>query len=586
VRAITLRSFWSGIDRRRANMLFATAGLVLLVVLGLLGVQLHASQADSRQRVVSRFHDRAVVVSALTQAILSSAASPSTATRQYSGRVGAGAMDRAAAQGHLAYAALLDARGQAIASSRGLTPAFRAQLASSPAVRDAIGGAPVSLSDVHATPAGGDRAVDLVVPLDTASGRRFLVSGVPSSVFGSFLHSYLQRVPTRGGTAYVLDSHGNVIGARGARQAVGEPVREQGLAAAVRNHTIGSYGRHGSFAAVAVTGTTWHVVLTSDEATLFSSVSGARKWLPWVIYAVLLVIAAGFLAALRRLLGIAAELSEANNRLGTRNARLQNTNELLRHAAELARSNAELEQFASIASHDLQEPLRKVQTFAAQLTATESDRLSPQGQDFLQRMSNASGRMRALIDDLLAFSRVSTKGRPFVAVDLADSMSQVLGDLEVAIAESGAQVSVGELPTIDADPVQMRQLFQNLIGNALKFGRDGVTPEIDVSAAVDDGVAEVTIRDNGIGFEPRHATRIFRAFERLHGTSAYPGTGIGLALCRKIVERHHGAITAEGELGQGSRFTLRLPVEQLADIEPSPALFPETTDEVQHHAIA
>jgi signal transduction histidine kinase len=132
----------------------------------------------------------------------------------------------------------------------------------------------------------------------------------------------------------------------------------------------------------------------------------------------------------------------------------------------------------------------------------------------------------------------------------------------------------------------MRQLLQNLLGNALKFRREGVPPEIDVEAHVSGGVAELTIRDNGLGFDPQYATRIFRAFERLHGTSAYPGTGIGLALCRKIVERHHGTITADSTPGEGALFTIRLPVEQPADSAPPTALFPEAIDEEDHHALA
>jgi light-regulated signal transduction histidine kinase (bacteriophytochrome) len=272
----------------------------------------------------------------------------------------------------------------------------------------------------------------------------------------------------------------------------------------------------------------------------------------------------------------------ANDRLADSNANLQSTNALLRHAAELSRSNAELEQFASIASHDLQEPLRKVQTFAAQITATESDRLSEQGQDFLRRMSDAAGRMRALIDDLLMFSRVSTKARPFAEVDLSETVAYVLSDLEVALEESGAQLTVDPLPTIEAEPMQMRQLLQNLLGNALKFRRDGVTPEITVRATVADGIAELTIADNGLGFDAQFATRIFRAFERLHGASAYPGTGIGLALCRKIVERHHGTITADGRENEGATFTIRLPLEQPAgDEAPPSSLFPES-EEVPH----
>jgi light-regulated signal transduction histidine kinase (bacteriophytochrome) len=325
------------------------------------------------------------------------------------------------------------------------------------------------------------------------------------------------------------------------------------------------------------------VVLTSTQSSLFSSVSGARKWLPWAIFIALGVLALGVLVLLRQLLASGVALSRANAELETSNARLQSTNELLRHAAELSRSNAELEQFASIASHDLQEPLRKVQTFAAQLNAKESDNLSEQGRDFLRRMSDAAARMRNLIDDLLVFSRVSTQGHPFTAVNLGHVISQVLVDLEVSIEESRAVVRVGLMPTIEADPLQMRQLFQNLLGNALKFRRSDVTPELRVEAqVVDRHIAQLTVSDNGIGFDEQYATRIFRAFERLHGARAYPGTGIGLALCRKIVERHHGTITAAGEIDHGSTFTIRLPVTQPEE-GPSPtSLFPEAETETEH----
>jgi light-regulated signal transduction histidine kinase (bacteriophytochrome) len=226
-----------------------------------------------------------------------------------------------------------------------------------------------------------------------------------------------------------------------------------------------------------------------------------------------------------------------------------------------------------------------VQTFAAQLTVTEHDRLSAEGQDFLRRMSDAAGRMRTLIDDLLMFSRVSTKGRPFVPVELDEIVAQVLIDLELSIKESGAQVRIGTLPTVEADPVQMRQLWQNLLGNALKFRREDVVPELQVCAEVDDHVVELTISDNGIGFDEQYATRIFRAFERLHGARAYAGTGIGLALCRKIVERHHGTITAESELGYGATFTVRLPLEQPAEGAAETSLFPAPGEEKAAHAL-
>jgi signal transduction histidine kinase len=582
----TAGSWWPILGRRRANGVVAVAAVIVVAALVVVGLQLHGTQASTHQRVISHFHDRAAVISALTQAVLESAAASSEATRKYGGATVRGdLLDQAVAEGHLAYAVLLDQRGRVIAASRTLTPSARAQVLSSAALKPVLTGAAVSLSDVLL---GGPRragVIALSVSLQAAAGRRVLVSGVPTSLFSAFLGSYLRRVPTRDGTAYVADSRGDVVAAREARTAAGTPVAEPGLLRGMQRGSGGSFGRDGYFVAVPVPASTWRVVLTSSKSSLFSSVSGSRKWLPWVMYVALGIVALGFLALLRRLLGSAAALSTANGRLASSNARLESSNALLRKAAELERSNAELEQFASLASHDLQEPLRKLQTFAAQLTATESERLSEQGQDFLGRMSTAAGRMRALIDDLLMFSRVATKGRPFVMVDLDDVIAQVLVDLELKIEETGANVLVGDLPTIAADPVQMRQLLQNLLENGLKFRRDGVVPDIGVRARVTDGIAELTIEDNGLGFEAQYATRIFRAFERLHGTSAYPGTGIGLALCRKIVERHHGVISAESDLGGGATFTVRLPIEHAADSAPPVSLFPEMIGEEASHAL-
>jgi signal transduction histidine kinase len=579
-----LRYRLSGLERRRANVAVGVAALIAVAVLILLGVQLSGSQKSARQSVLARFADRAQVISALTQAVLSSAAGSDEASREYgAGTVSGRVLDRTVAQGHLAYAVLLDQDGRVVAASSALTPADRAQMLSSAALKPVLAGAPVSLSDVLSSGAGRAGVIDLAVSLKTAAGRRVLVSGFAPALFSTFLGSYLRRVPTPGGEAYVLDSRGSVVGASNPRRAVGQRVVDPGLIGAAARDSNGSYGAGRYFAAVPVPGSTWRVVLTSSESSLFSSVSGSKKWLPWVIYVALAIAALGFLAVLRRLLGSAAELSKTNAELASSNARLESSNALLRHAAELSRSNAELEQFASIASHDLQEPLRKVQTFAAQLTATEHERLSEEGQDYLRRMSDAAGRMRSLIDDLLMFSRVSTQARPFVTLDLDEIVEQVLVDLEVSVQDGGARVIVDELPTIEGDPVQIRQLVQNLLGNALKFRRDGLVPELRVSAHVADHVAELTFQDNGIGFDDQYATRIFRAFERLHGGRAYPGTGIGLALCRKIVERHNGTITAQGEVGVGATFTVRLPVEQLAGTAPAPSLFPDAiAEEVSH----
>jgi PAS domain S-box-containing protein len=229
---------------------------------------------------------------------------------------------------------------------------------------------------------------------------------------------------------------------------------------------------------------------------------------------------------------------------------------------ELAQSNRELESFASVASHDLQEPLRKIQSFGERLKGVVGDTLPPEGKDYLERMQSAAVRMRRLIEDLLAFARVTSKARPFVRVELNTVAREVLSDLEVAIEQAGANVTVGELPTLEADPTQMRQLLQNLLSNALKFRREDTPARISVESSVDTaaGRIELRVQDNGIGFEEKHAGRIFDLFQRLHGRGKYEGTGLGLAICRKIAERHGGTISARSTPGSGSTFIITLPL--------------------------
>ncbi|MBW4631373.1 MAG: PAS domain-containing protein [Iphinoe sp. HA4291-MV1] len=257
------------------------------------------------------------------------------------------------------------------------------------------------------------------------------------------------------------------------------------------------------------------------------------------------------------------------NQIGIALAQAQLLEQETRQRQELTRSNEELQQFAFIASHDLQEPLRKVKTFGERLKATYGNVLTEQGLDYLERMQNAARRMQALIEDLLALSRVTTRGLPFVPVDLTQVTQEVLSDLEVRIQQTGAYVEVGELPIIHADPLQMRQLLQNLIGNALKFHRQEEPPIVKVysqSLNRQDTIefCQIIVEDNGIGFDKKYLDRIFNVFQRLHGRSEYEGTGIGLAICRKIVERHNGSISAESTLGQGSRFVVILPIHSLA----------------------
>jgi PAS domain S-box-containing protein len=230
---------------------------------------------------------------------------------------------------------------------------------------------------------------------------------------------------------------------------------------------------------------------------------------------------------------------------------------------DLQSSKRELEEFAYVASHDLQEPLRKISAFGGLLVQECGAAVSADGHDYLDHIMAAVKRMQTLINDLLQLSRIATRAKPFAPVDLNETLREVLEDLDARLKESGGTVTVEPLPALNADATQMRQIFQNLIANALKFRKPGEAPVVQVKALEVDKNANravLCVEDHGIGFEPRFAERIFGLFQRLHGRQQYEGTGIGLAVCRRIVERHGGRITAEGRLGDGATFRLELPM--------------------------
>lgn len=259
-------------------------------------------------------------------------------------------------------------------------------------------------------------------------------------------------------------------------------------------------------------------------------------------------------------------LARANDELEDRVER--RTSDLHSANESLQRSNRELEQFASVASHDLQEPLRKIQAFGDRLMTRCSSELGEQGRDYLERMQGSATRMRSLIDALLSFSRVTTKAQPFTSVNLDLVATDVVADLEDRIQRMGGQVELRPLPTLDADASQMRQLLQNLIGNGLKFARPNTRPMVRVESRllpVTNGEiarCEISVADNGIGFEEVYLDRIFELFQRLHGRQEYEGTGMGLAICRKIAERHGGSITAQSAPDEGAKFIVTLPLRQ------------------------
>jgi PAS domain S-box-containing protein len=239
------------------------------------------------------------------------------------------------------------------------------------------------------------------------------------------------------------------------------------------------------------------------------------------------------------------------------------------YASQLEKSNQDLKDFAFIASHDLQEPLRKITAFGERLEMKYENLLDEEGIDYLNRMKSSSSRLQLMIQDLLAYSRVSTQPNPFCMVDITQVVSDVISDLEIAISSSNAEITVDQLPVIQADPLQMRQLFQNLISNAIKFHKLDIPPRIKISSATPGGtqsyttpIVRIVVVDNGIGFDESFTEKIFQPFQRLVGRSQYEGSGIGLAICRKIVDRHRGLIEVKSKLGEGTTFIISLPVRQ------------------------
>ncbi len=262
------------------------------------------------------------------------------------------------------------------------------------------------------------------------------------------------------------------------------------------------------------------------------------------------------------------ELERANEDLRCEVQEHERAERLLRRTlSDLETTNSELERFAQVAAHDLQEPLRKMLAFGDRLLSTVNDSLEPRAQDYLGRIVTSARQMQFLINDLLAFSRLARRKPIFRSVDMNAILAKVMKDLKQSLDAADAAVEIGDLPTVDAEQPQMQQMFRHLLGNAVKFRRTDVRLTIEVSAVSAGDTVTIFVKDNGIGFEQKYESRIFEIFQRLHASHAYGGTGIGLAICRRIADVHGGSITVKSQQGRGSTFAVTLPREQRFDRE-------------------
>jgi len=513
--------------------------LLALTALSVGAFLLARSQENQREDARERFGQRAEIAASLLDSLFQVAFVGQTgdAIERYGGE----RIDPAALEARLEnnrYALVVDAQGRVLAATSGVPRGAARRFAQRPLhVRQALGELGYGLSDIQE---GVRPVLETAVAFGTPTGPRVLVNGAPVGTFRQFLDGTLEPLPELGRSeGFVLDGNGRLLGsaARGDRPRL----PDSDLIAASGRGSSGTYaGRDGEafFQDARLAGSRWHVVITADEDALYESLAGAGRWLPWGILGV------GTLA----LLAVGLLLS----RLARQSGALRSSN------AELARSNADLEQFAYAASHDLSAPLRTVAGFSQLLRQRYGERLDDEAHAYIEHMATGVDRMQQLIDDLLLYSRVGRAPVDQEVVALDEVLAEVLESLEEPMTARGAVVTSDELPTVRGSRGQLAQVLTNLVSNAVKFTAPDARPEVHVGAEREGQAWRLSVRDNGIGVDPGSDV-IFKMFGRLHPADAYPGTGIGLALVKRIIERHGGRIWVEPAEGGGSVFSFTLP---------------------------
>ena len=537
-------------SRRSSAAAFAFGALTLsMILVGLAAWALADNQSHQRRDLRNRYVDRTVVAASLVDALFRVAFTSQARdlSTRYSGNVTSADADALVKRSQSSYAAFADPSGRVIARSRA------APAGAFPAMPSVVR---VALRRGFSVGDPRNGVVNSVIAFQTPAGPRLLVQGSPVGVFRSFLAGTLRPLPTlKGSVALVLDDHGTSLGglAYGGRP-VSAPAALR-RAARPLNRSQASFTQNGRkifVGSAQLPGTTWKVVVTAPEKELYASINGAARWVEWGILVLGALALVGVSFLLYRVVKTTDRLRRSNEQLEASRLSLEE------RAGELERSNADLEQFAYAASHDLSEPLRTVAGFSQLLQQRYRGRLAADADEYIGHMAAGVERMQQLIDDLLLYSRVGRGPLREDDVDLEVLLGSVLEWLGPAIDERGARVTHDTLPVVRGERGQLAQVLQNLISNAIKFTAPEVTPAVHLSATREGGDGwRVSVRDNGIGVAAS-STDIFKMFGRLHGADEYPGTGIGLALAKRIIEAHGGRIWVEPADGGGSVFSFTL----------------------------
>jgi signal transduction histidine kinase len=527
-----------GAQGRWVLMIFALGALGML---GAAAYGLAHAQHGQRTELERRFRGRAQLGAALVGSLFSASApgqQQQAAQRYGRPKVDPLRLDRQASAAGSVFLAIAEPSGKLVAASSRAPANLEATLTAKPMFfQRALTSGSYGLSGI--TPAG---SILSALPFKGLAGLRVQVSAIPATLLGAFLGGTLKQVSTTSASeSLILDDRGGVIAEKGRSERTGRRLQDarlrRGLASGA---AYGTLSDDRLFTTRPVGSTGWRLVLVASSSTVFQPISGSNRSLPWII----LVIGALALAAvgvlLQRTLDTAAQVRVANT--------------------ELERSNDDLERFAYVASHDLSEPLRTIGGFGGLIDRRYGERLDEEGRAMLGHITAGAARLQALIDGLLSYARVSTAPRHVESVDLDEVAREVLSGIAPAVAERDAQIDVQPLPSVEGERGQLAQLLQNLILNAVKFTADDVTPQVAISArSIHDGRWEIRIADNGVGIAPEQVDRIFEMFQRGTADRTRAGTGIGLALCLRIVERHGGRIRVEPNEGGGSSFVFDLP---------------------------